>query len=763
VAAPYQVVIKDRTNELTLYDFAANDMVTAFSFKNQRRGGCISATFTLAAASWAAVESYFAKFNIVEISLDFGSGMTLVWSGRLIRYDLPKNTAPKDNVRKFECRGFWSDLKPPGCKVLKVYDSLTVKAIVEALIADPISDETGVSSSTAEVETGLAYTPEWAIFEDIDAAKCLEKCAELYGDVVCGVDENRRVYFRDEVGEGAAAVLTFQLGQKTSAVKMFDRKVDATKCVNYFIIEGREAKTGSPMTVVKYDPALDSDGTLPTRMKKVKAPELVKGAELMEWGTYLLARDKDPKVTAKLSVPKLDGKLSTPLLVEDLNRNLTVYDTGMALIGKYQVQGITYTLNGGSIAATFEIGNDLFRDEVDALGLRELLREIAASEAKEFVSFREVGSAFDGWKDTAYYHLAGTHGMRNTFIVDDITDGGYSLIDFDHENTQALVKDTGGITTSRGGTVGGRFVTIPIAFGYDGYTEFSFLANLGARCFLDSEGGHDDLNLYFHSLGMGSSTSDYNLSWEPDDEYTYPWYRKGTNPYNFYSAMILNRGVAWQTDIELRFRWGVPVGASGVIRRHFYFRCCNEDNCYVVRMFGDPPASVLKFEVWRFVSGVQTALTGFGSTSLPISDHDEVTLKIDQTTYLNEIGVTLTNEETSVVRGGFSDAGQGTYHRGQKGVGFGLWARSQAGPGRDEWGIKHLRFSNAIYRTDTGQLSRDGGYTWEPSGADVFNIRTGNKIDLGVYSGGGTLTDEILFQCEVASPTIIKGLAIGCK
>ena len=159
MAAPYQVVIKDRTSEGTSCDFAAANMVTALSCTLARRNGCTVATFSLAAASWAAYESYFAKYNIVEISLNFGSGMTLVWSGRLIRYDLPGNTPPKEHIRKFECRGFWNDLKPPGCKVLKVYTGITVEATVEALIADPISDETGVSSSTAEVETG-AYTPE---------------------------------------------------------------------------------------------------------------------------------------------------------------------------------------------------------------------------------------------------------------------------------------------------------------------------------------------------------------------------------------------------------------------------------------------------------------------------------------------------------------------------------------------------------------------------------------------------------------------------
>lgn len=761
MAAPYKVVIKDRTNEATLYDFAANDMVSAFSVKLQRRRGCVSATFTLAAASWSSVESYFAKYNIVEISMNFGSGMTLVWSGRLMRYDLPKNTPPKNHLRKFECWGFVRDLKKPGCKVLKVYEGDTVEEIVEALVADPISTDTGVTSSVAEVETGSGYTPERAVFEDIDAATCLEKCAELYKDTVWGVDENRRLYFRDEVGEGAVASLTFRQGVGADAVRMFDRKVDAGKCVNYFIIEGREAKTGSPMTVVVYDPALDTDSTLPKRMKKVKAPELVKGADLIRWGDYLLARDQDPKIQAKLAVPKIDGKLSTPLLVEDLNANVSVEDKDGVEIGKYQIQAITYTLNGGSIAATLELGNDLFRDEVDALGLRELLREIAAADIKEFVGFLEVNADPGGWKDTCYYHLVGDHGMRNTIILDDITTHDYGFLDFDHEDTEALVKDTGGITTSRGGTSAGRFVTIPLALGHDGYEEFSVLADVGARTFLDNEGGHADLNTYFSSLGMGTS-SYKNVVWKADSGFSYPWFFTGATS-DYYSAMILNRGVAWETDIELRFKWGVPTGNHSVIRRHFYFRCDNEDDCYVVRMYGSPPASVLKFEVWRFSSGVQTALTGFGDVSLPISDGNEVTVKIDQTTYSTRIGVTLTNEETSVTRGGFSASGEGAYHKLNSGVGFGVWAQSQSYATKDAWGIKHLKFSNAIYKTDTGQISRDGGTTWEPSGAPYFNIDTGNKLDLGTYAGGGSLTDEILFRCQVASPTIIKGLGFGFK
>lgn len=768
-------MIKDRTNELTLYDFAANDMVQAFSVKLQRRFGCTTATFTLAASGgdWSAVESYFAKYNIVEISMNFGSGMTLAWSGRLIRYDLAKNTGSKRAVRKFECRGFWHDLKAPGCKVLKVYTDITVEAIVEALVADPISDETGVSSSVLEVETGAGYTPERAVFEDLDAANCITKCAELYGDVAQGVDENRRVYFRDEVGEAAAAAITFQLGVAADSVKMFDRKVDATKCVNYFIIEGREAKIGSPMTVVVYDPALDTDATLPTRMKKVKAPELVTGAELIQWGGYLLARDMDPKITAKLSVPKIDGKLSTPLLVEGLNANLTVNDENAVLIGKYQIQAVTYTLNGGSIAATFEIGNDLFRDEVDALGLRELLREIAAFEAKEFANSIEFAGTV--WKDTAYYHMVGTNGMRNTYIAPDVTQNSFSLVDVgqhasDDDNpydnsawNRFLLLDTekGGITTNQAASLSGpgRFVTIPIPFGVD-YEEFAILVDIGYLRLFDDAGGTDDINK-FSSLGMGGSGFSNATFKAHNDGTIHPFFLDEYGGGDYYSAMILNRGITALCDIEFKFSWGVPVGGSSVIRRHFYFRCDNEDDCYVVRMFGNPAASVLKFEVWRFDSGVQTALTGFGTVDLPISDGDEITLKIDQTTYAGVIGVWLTNEETSTTLGGWSNSGQ-YFHTYNGGCGFGIWAQSQGYPTHDTWGITSLMFRNAVTGLNNWHISRDKGETYE-GGAPGFNTITGAAIDLGAYSGGHSTDGSVIIRGLLESPCIVKSIAIGAK
>jgi len=776
VAAPYQVVIKDRTNEATLYDFAANDMVSAFSFKLARRQGCGVATFSLAipsSSSWAAHESLFAKFNIVEISMNFGSGMTLVWSGRLIRYALAKNTAPKDNVREFECAGFWSDLKPPGCKILKVYDSMTVEAIVESMVGDPIEDETGVSSSVAEVETGAGYTPERTVFEDIDAAKCIEKCAELYGDTVCGVDENRRVYFRNEVAESVAAAHTFRLGLGSDGVKMFDRKVNASKCINYYIIEGREAKTGSPMTVEKYDPALDTDATLPKRTKKVKAPELVTGGDLMQWGDYLLARDKDPKITAKLAIPKIDAKLSTPILVEGLNTNLTVNDTGGSLIGKYQIQAITYTLNGGSIAATFEIGNDLFRDEVDALGLRELLRDIAAFEAKEFSNSIELAGTV--WKDTAYYLFVGDHGMRNTYIADDITAHDFALIDigqyaddpddpFDNSawnRRLVLDKERGGITASGMGTIGvpgGRFVTTPIPLGAD-YEEFAILADFGDLRLFDNAGGTDDLGR-FRSLGMGGST-DHNATWTADDGRVFPWFYASAYA-DYYSAMILNRRCTWETNIELKFTWGVPAGGSAVIRRTFYFRCDNEDDCYYVQMYGNPAASVLHFEVARKDGGVNTFLTGFGSKDLAISDGDEITLKIDQTTTPGVIGVWLTNEDTSTTLGGWSNTGE-YYHKWDSGVGFGVWAQNQPSRTVDPWGIHGLRFYDIEGGGTTWQVSRDGGASFEPSSSPYFDAVTGTAIDLGPYAGGGSSDGNIIITALLDPPALVRGIGLGAK
>ena len=765
--ALYNVVVKDRTNEATLYDFGgATPEVTALTCENLRRIGCSSASFTVCRTDFSAVESLLVGANIVEISFDFGSGSTLTWSGRITRVDKADNTTPKNKIRTVECKGFWHDLTNPGCKVLKAWSTSTATtSIAMGLIVSPISAETGIELDLTGVTASDPYFIDQTLFEDQPAADCIKKLAEVNNDTVYGVDEDRRLYFRDETAEGAAAMLTFQQGTTADAVKMFDRKEDWSKCVNHYIVEGRDAESGNPCTMESYDSALDSDATLPWSTKVVKAPDLVTGADLKQWADYLVARDKDPKIQAKLSIADISTKLATPLLCETLNGNIAVDDTGGSEIGKYQAQAIKYTLTGGVIAATIEIGNELCRDEVDALGFRDLLRDMAAQSMKEFSNGIEVASWTSDWRRDAHITMAG-NGLRNDWRAE-ITDchKDDSIIDFDHEDTTGIKRTTRpvGITSKTLDTSGATFVTRPIAVRGD-FPTWAALRHMEGKTFFD-DAPQSDKDAFFTE----AYDSTYPMSWRERDGYIVPDpLQHHTTPRDFDGRLICTTGVHPETSIVFKFKWGTPHGDGSYTycRRYLLHHYDNNSNHYRIQLkheSGSPDKLAMGIErIYEGTTTAHSAANGYSSSYRTVNlygEGDEIQVTIDNIDiWANDrYRVTMENltngQETSCT----TDVNWLALSADMNRVAFRCWLNnfyfSDDSRGYDNWFIQSVSFADdPSYATDW-YITRDGS-TWE----NLYSVDTGAPKTLGL---DGAVTETVRIKGKVRFPQILTDIALG--
>ena len=797
MATTFNVFLRERGNESNLFDIGP--FCTTWRFQLLRRNGCGPASFTavMTDAEWATLEAtgLMVTDAVVHFYLKMNEDAAhRVWGGTLKSYPLAKNTPPDRRRRKFTCAPVWSQLKKPGCLLLRAFDDdETVQAIMKELVngTDPdhtcMSDHTDVSANTIDITTGTDFSPGRTLFIDQDAESCVKKCAEVYGDVVYGVTGNDdHLYFAAETNSTADPVATFRMGTHADGVVKFTRKTHVQrKQYNHVVVKGREAKAGNPMSMEYEDPALATDPSMIRRSHTVNAPENVKGETLLRWAEFLVAQNKDPKETALLAVAGIDTKFVAEGDIlrtwQQVNGNIAVEDEDGGALGQWPIQGITYSMaSSGAFGGKFELGDDLQQDLVGALKLRDTLRELAVYDIKEFSNQVELQAMNDSWLEDAYVFFVLNHGMRNSVRV---SLQSLKHIDFENAETHSLITDATddgitGIVSEDDETVMGQFVTqqIPVGKHYDNW------ALLRNNTYSDMIAGHEDAGwgkfwapkpLPPHSTGVNLpfwlretlSIPDGSTARALMPMWFDPW-----DPRDVYGAFLHDNQLHPSAHIDWTMTWDEDTYGDVYGRRALIvFGYCSRNDYHFVEFWhvSDIQGNRIKWRAGKYVAGVLSyddTLTGtmpflaptwqecrLNIRIEPDTANDSYTLRVRKWSYAsNEWALWSTHVSTP----GWYSLAEATHS-----VGMGQsWDAVPAEERVEGPYWTSLKYDNCVAGSNW-YISRDGGASWE----GPLNADTGAMVNLGTYAGGGTEKDYVLIKGFVAFPQLLTGYAIGWK
>ena len=791
MAVSCSIFLRERGNEGNLFNMRS--YATTWSFQLLRRNGCGPATFTAVMSDdeWAALEAQglLVADTVVQFFLNMNeSAEHRTWSGTLKSFPLDKNTPPSRRVRKFTCAPVWSQLKKPGCLLLRAFDAdETVQAIVQGLVSS-IADHTDVHTATTDVTAGGDFSPGRTLFIDQEAAQCVEKCAQVYGDVVYGVEgSDDKLYFADETSEIIPPVVTFRMGTHADGVVKFTRTTQVRRDqANHYVVKGREAKAGNPMTVEYEDPALATDPSMLRRTKKVSAPDNVKGATLLRWAEYLVNRDKGPKTVAVLAIAGIDTKFTEEGDVirtwQQVNGNVGVEDEDGNAISYWPIQGVTYSMaNTGEYGAKFELGDELQQDLVDAFGLRDTLREIAVYDLKEFSNQVELNAANDDWLDTAYIFFVLNHEMRNSVRV---SLQSLRHIDFDHSSTSGIITeavDNGitGLIDADDETVIGQFVSqqIPVGMHYD---DWALLRNVEYPRVIegqeDAGSGHfwspyplpphrlDAIDLHWRSVITEG------LHGPEEGLHTRPFHYNQGNPVDYYGVALHKKRIHPSAHIDWICHWR---RARNELQDSAYliFGYTDDDNYHFIELTDDPDTeNMLRWRAGRYIDRIKTYSDSvMGSIHIFVASEPwrrrynfriEPNPSADMYVFRVRRWNTDTDDwsdwVTQAVPPNWYNPSDATHAVGVgqrwDALAYDSWDTVQA----PSW--LRLTFDSCV-AGDDWYISRDGGDSWE----GPFNPDTGGKVTLGAYAGGGTEKDYVLIKGYVAAPQILAGYAGGWK
>ena len=765
-----------------------------WEFTLLRRQGCGALTFTVYApeSAWPALEPYCVVDGLAHVYLNMNEAAEhCTWRGTLEDVPDPTATPPARTLRTFRARPTWAQLESPGATALQVYSNQTVNYMVKNLAVQFGVPQATISSDTTQIIAGDSYTVVQAILEDLYVGPTIKKLADINQSTVYGVSgQIDAVYFKDEISEATLAAHTFRIGNRAHGVKSFSRKQRRGSRANAFIVEGRDARSGNPMIVVAYDSALDSHPDAIWRWKRLRAPELVNGPDLKRWAEWLVAKEKDPLEEATLEIVGIDGYLTSGA-IRDCNINIGVEDENGSAIqykssySQWPLQSIAYRLTPqGSYDATLKLGNSLPVDALDELSVRDLLRELAVFEAKEFSNQVEVQADDDPWPISTYLAFLANNQMRNNVRIR--LDNRIKAIDLDAVDPSTGVKLSFTLTTDyEGGLTGGsgdalgQFVTTAIGVG-DSYDTWAILRRLEYPVLIEGqEGSGKDTHFYQPwvqtSANEGTLTPNWiagvrnisdglNLTLQP---IIVPvrWVYEGTQ--RMHNGFLLhNTPLTFQSDLIFEFCWGIPYSSTDDYR-FLVFNYEDVNNYHFIEMMRGASETALNWRVGKYIAGALT-YSPLGAETVTVGTVGRgniIRVTIQPDTNIHSHYVTVANihhgyENTSsqTQSYGWWDPSEGMVYAGFRWLM--TWTAGQGQPGMGFWYIKKLTFDNAV-AGNTWYVSRDTLATWE----EIYSVDYGYTNLLGAYAGGGTEDEkkEVYVKGFVAYPQILTGIALGWK
>ena len=357
----FEIRVYDRSGNQKAFisSTAQGHAILGGQFKLSRISGCGKLTLSLHRKYLRGTIDH--GYRIECWAKPAGSGaLTRYYTGKIIGIPGSGTTAI---AVQYEATGIWYDVERQS--IAKFYEGADIDTIVEAIL-DDIDNYSDLSSSTSEISLSSAYTLGDFEAEFMSAADALKLLAEVQGEVQYGVDQDRKLYFKDL---STTDVKSFWVGKH---MERFEPRESSVGVMNRLYMQSRQLVGGGHLTLTRDQTTGDhSISNLGLRDNVLQIPHLSDPDDVWRWAEKQLG-DSGIKTICDAKPVGFSDFIFPRGNVRITDKAGTEYSL--------PIQAVTYTIDPvRGFIGELEIGDEpvpTIEDEI-----RRLRRDISASKS----------------------------------------------------------------------------------------------------------------------------------------------------------------------------------------------------------------------------------------------------------------------------------------------------------------------------------------------------------------------------------------------
>lgn len=400
----WEIRILDRSlnRKAFIQSTAGKPPLLSASWSLSRIGGCGDFEMSVPANT---LQGTVLNGYILEVYIEpIGGALTLYYTGAIVQIPtaIGKSTA---TVEVYKAVGLWQQIQRT--IISKYYAGKNTEDMVKDILAD-INGDLDVVSATDQITITTDYPIGDFEGTDVSAASAIKKIAEVQLSVDYGVDQNKKLYFKDT---DTAVVERFWVG---SHVQQFEPVKRSDRLINHVLVKSKQLVGGGMLTLSREDAtSITSYGR---RTKVVQNHELRNADDVWRFAQHVLDTSKNPFESTSVEIENFtDFRFPAGKVRITSKKGGTEHEL--------PIEGVRYTLDShGGLNGKFDIGDEpriILSDQV-----AELLREVAISKDSSVSMVQIEHTRGEEWEQDA--------------IVDSRKQGNYNIFTDSFKNTTGL-------------------------------------------------------------------------------------------------------------------------------------------------------------------------------------------------------------------------------------------------------------------------------------------------------------------------------------
>lgn len=385
----WEMLFKTRAGALvdTVASSAARPHILGAEWEFSKNDGCGEASIQIMRDRLGSIDIS----NHVEIyATPIGGSRTLYYTGFIEHIDQPGSDK---NVLTLKANGVWRQAET--IVVVEYYAGQDIDDIVTDLLSD-YNSIFDVSNSTSEISISSPYTLADLEQEYVRLSELIKLLAEVQGDVQYGIDQNKKLYFKDL---DTSVVDRYHAGLNVSDLEITKH---ADNLINEIVMQSKTMVGGGNLTLVRSDST--SKSSYGTKSTIVQLPELDPD-DIWQWAGQMLAETKDPHTTVNTGVLPLSDFVFPRGQIEVTDRDGATHTL--------PIEKVRYSLDPvAGLSCRMELGD---RPQVTlADEMRRIFRGIQTSKQQTISNVKIEHTRGQEWSQTAN-NDAGQQGNHNRF------------------------------------------------------------------------------------------------------------------------------------------------------------------------------------------------------------------------------------------------------------------------------------------------------------------------------------------------------------
>jgi hypothetical protein len=242
--------------------------------------------------------------------------------------------------------------------------------IVENLLTDVIIGESNVNvvNSFTEIDTvdTLISTTD---FPDVPVAEAIARLAITEGDIIYGVNERAKLYFKKRPAHPPIYAHTFQIGQ--DGVKIIQLNKSNHNVKTFYVVRCKTLMAGGELAFEVIDDRLASDPDIRIRMEAVNTPEYSDNTGAIDYGEALIEQNRDPSEPIRLELADFSDQMWA-------YENINLKDEYGVSFGSFPIKALHWDITSMKCALSVE--------------LKEIEPELS-SQARLLLRLQRIGAA----------------------------------------------------------------------------------------------------------------------------------------------------------------------------------------------------------------------------------------------------------------------------------------------------------------------------------------------------------------------------------